>query len=131
MELERVINMKTASFLFALEHIGGFGGVADRLNAYNVFRGDPGLITADLERFRRVSATDIASVAARYLDLKPRVTLSVLGRKPRTTQPPLDRRRRLRARRRSCFRAPAQKSSRSAAASRSGFFPSASYPRWP
>ena len=91
-ELERVINMKTASFLFALEHIGGFGGVADRLNAYNVFRGDPGLITADLERFRRVSATDIASVAARYLDGKPRVTLSVLGRKPRTTQPPLDRR---------------------------------------
>ena len=105
-ELQRVVNMKTASFLFALEHIGGFGGVADRLNAYNVFRGDPGLITADLERFRRVSATDIASVAARYLDLKPRVTLSVLGRKPRTTQPPLDRRRRLRARRPSCFAPP-------------------------
>ena len=36
-ELERVVTMKTASFLFALEHIGGFGGVADRLNAYNVF----------------------------------------------------------------------------------------------
>ena len=91
-ELERVINMKTASFLFALEHIGGFGGVADRLNAYNVFRGDPGLITADLQRFRSVSASDIASVAARYLDGKPRVALSVLGRKPRPTQPPLDRR---------------------------------------
>jgi predicted Zn-dependent peptidase len=90
-ELERVINMKTASFLFALEHIGGFGGIADRLNAYNVFRGDPGLITADLERFRRVSATDIASVAGRYLEGNPRVTMSVLGRKPGTTQPPLDR----------------------------------------
>jgi zinc protease len=90
-ELERVVNMKTASFLFALEHIGGFGGVADRLNAYNVFRGDPGLITADLERFRTVSAADIASAATRYLNEKPRVTLSVQGRKPRTTQPPLDR----------------------------------------
>ena len=91
MELERVINMKTASFLFALEHIGGFGGVADRLNAYNVFRGDPGLITADLERFRQVSVSDIASVATRYIDEKPRVSLSVVGRKPKTVQPPLDR----------------------------------------
>ena len=44
------------SFFFALEHIGGFGGVADRLNAYNVFRGDPALITADVDRFQRVTA---------------------------------------------------------------------------
>ena len=50
------MTMKTASFLFALEHIGGFGGVADRLNAYNIFRGDPSLITTDLERFQRVTA---------------------------------------------------------------------------
>ena len=62
-ELERVMTMKTASFLFALEHIGGFGGVADRLNAYNIFRGDPSLITADLARFQGVSVEDIPAVA--------------------------------------------------------------------
>ena len=131
-ELERVVNMKTASFLFALEHIGGFGGVADRLNAYNVFRGDPGLITTDLERFRNVSAGDIASVAARYLDDKPRVTLSVMGRKPRTTQPPLDRRNTPPSTPPVVFRAPRPGDSHDRlAASRSGFFPSASCPRWP
>ena len=53
-ELRRVQNLRVASFFFALEHIGGFGGVADRLNAYNVFRGDPSLITTDVQRFRGV-----------------------------------------------------------------------------
>lgn len=90
-ELQRVITMKTASFLFALEHIGGFGGVADRLNAYNIFGGDPGLITTDLNRFQQVTPADIAEAAASYLVCQPRVALSVLGRKPVVQTPPLDR----------------------------------------
>ena len=61
--------------------MGGFGGVADRLNAYNVFRGDPSLITTDVERFQSVSAPELERVAARYLDGRPRVSLSVVGRK--------------------------------------------------
>ncbi|MGZ3414221.1 MAG: M16 family metallopeptidase, partial [Isosphaeraceae bacterium] len=75
-ELERVVTMKTASFLFALEHIGGFGGVADRLNAYHVFRGDPSLITTDLKRFQRVTVDAVRAAAVDYLDGKPRATLS-------------------------------------------------------
>ena len=90
-ELKRVVTMKTASFLFALEYIGGFGGVADRLNAYHVFRGDPSLITTDLERFQRVTVDVVRAAAVDYLDGKPRVTLSVLGRKPVAVSPPLDR----------------------------------------
>jgi predicted Zn-dependent peptidase len=90
-ELNRVVTMKMASFFFALEHMGGFGGIADRLNAYNVFRGDPSLITADLRRFQQVTSEAIASAAARYLDGRPRVTLSVLGRKPASGIPALDR----------------------------------------
>ena len=90
-ELERVLTMKTASFLFALEHIGGFGGVADRLNAYHVFRGDPSLITTDLKRFQRVTVDAVRAAAVDYLDGKPRATLSVLGRKPAAVSPPLDR----------------------------------------
>lgn len=79
-ELRRVQNMRTAGFYFALEHIGGFGGVADRLNAYNVFRGDPGLIATDVRRFREATAASIREVAGRYLLRKPRVALSVIGR---------------------------------------------------
>jgi predicted Zn-dependent peptidase len=90
-ELERVVTMKTASFLFALEHMGGFGGVADRLNAYNIFQYDPGLITVDLMRFQKVSAESVQEAAVAYLHGKPRLTLSVLGRNPRTPPLPLDR----------------------------------------
>ncbi|QEH36991.1 Peptidase M16 inactive domain protein [Aquisphaera giovannonii] len=90
-ELSRVRTMKTASFLFALEHLGGFGGVADRLNAYNVYRGDPGLITRDLPRFQAVDVDDIRRVARRYLAGKPAVSLSVVGQKAVTSSPTLDR----------------------------------------
>ncbi len=80
-ELERVVTMKSAGFLFALEHVGGFGGVADRLNAYNVYRGDPSLITTDLDRYRAVTPEAIRAAAAKYLVGTPSVGLSVVGRK--------------------------------------------------
>jgi zinc protease len=90
-ELRRVRNIRVASFFFALEHTGGFGGIADRLNAYNVFRGDPSLITTDVERFQRVSAQELDRVASRYLDGMPRVSLSVVGREKASEGTPLDR----------------------------------------
>src|SRR5262249_805156 len=90
-ELDRVVTMKTASFFFALEHGGGFGGVADRLNAYNVFRRDPSLITRDLERFQNVTPEDIQEAARAYLEGQPRINLSVEGRKSTLALPTLDR----------------------------------------
>ena len=51
-ELRRVQNQRVAGFFFALEHIGGFGGVADRLNAYNILSRRP---VADHDRRRAVS----------------------------------------------------------------------------
>ncbi len=90
-ELERVQRGRVASFWFALEHIGGFGGVADRLNAYNIYRGDPAQITLDVERFERKTASEIESVAERYLVGRPRVELRVMGRSKRSALPPLDR----------------------------------------
>ena len=54
--------------------------MADRLNAYNVFRGDPALITTDIARFQDVNLFELGDVATRYLVEKPRVTLSVIGR---------------------------------------------------
>ncbi len=76
-ELRRVQRQRVAAFWFALEHVGGFGGVADRLNAYNVYRGDPGQITSDVQRFERVTADEIQAAAGRYLAGRPRVELSV------------------------------------------------------
>ena len=41
-ELERIRAVRAASFIYSLDNVGGFGGVADRLNAYNTYLGDPG-----------------------------------------------------------------------------------------
>ena len=80
-ELTRVKNGRMAGFVYALDNVGGFGGVADRLNAYNVYLGDPGRITTDLGRFLRATPDDLRSAAARHLKGRPRVELTVMGRR--------------------------------------------------
>ena len=90
-ELARVQRMRTAGFYFALEHIGGFGGIADRLNAYNVFLGDPGRIASDVRRFEEVEPDQVRSAVGRYLDGHSRVILSVIGRGGRPSSAAPDR----------------------------------------
>ena len=34
-----------------MQTVGGFGSKSDQLNAYNVYRGDPGSFSADLDRY--------------------------------------------------------------------------------
>ncbi len=105
-ELTRVKNGRVAGFIYALDNVGGFGGVADRLNAYNTYLGDPGRITSDLERYQAVTSDDVRRVARDYISGKPRVSLTVLGRKPATVAPPLDRSIKPTATRASRFEAP-------------------------
>jgi predicted Zn-dependent peptidase len=77
--------------VYALDNVGGFGGVADRLNAYNIYLGDPGRIVSDFERYHRATPDDLQRVAARYLADRPRVSLEVLGRKGPLAATSLDR----------------------------------------
>ncbi len=90
-ELDRVKNARVAGFIYALDNVGGFGGVADRLNAYNTYLGDPGRITSDLDRYQAVTAESIRAAAQTFLIGRHRGSLTVLGRSATTTLPPLDR----------------------------------------
>lgn len=93
-ELDRVKNGRLAGFIYALDNVGGFGGVADRLNAYNTYLGDPGRITSDLGRYGAVTQDDIRRVAAAFLAPEVAgVELAVLGRSKVETSigVPLDR----------------------------------------
>jgi predicted Zn-dependent peptidase len=89
-ELARARNGRLASHIYALDNIGGFGGVADRLNAYNTYLGDPGHFADDARRYLEATADDLRRVAARYLAGRPSVGLAVLGR-ARSAAAPLDR----------------------------------------
>ena len=44
-----------AQFVYRLQTVGGFGGKSDQLNAYNVFKSNPGFFDADLERYQSVT----------------------------------------------------------------------------
>jgi zinc protease len=77
-ELERAVNQAEASFYNAIEAVGGFGGKADRLNAYYTTTGDPDYFNEDLSRYRALSASDIQAAALKFLPEGPRVELTVL-----------------------------------------------------
>jgi zinc protease len=89
-ELERARNGRLASFIYALDNVGGFGGVADRLNAYNTYLGDPAHFNDDARRFLDANADDVRRAAARHVHNKPSVSLTVRGRS-RAAVAPLDR----------------------------------------
>ena len=66
-ELERARNTIESSIIRGLENLGGFGGVADRLNQYNHFLGNPGYLPKDLERYRIASVESLRRLAQEAL----------------------------------------------------------------
>ena len=77
-EMARGAAQVEAHFLYRLQTVGGFGGKSDQLNAYNVFRGDPGFFSADLARYRSATRDSVRAAAERYLPFDRRVLLSVV-----------------------------------------------------
>jgi zinc protease len=77
-ELERARAQTDAQFIYRLQTIGGFGGKSDQLNAYNVFRGDPGYFAADRDRYDHATPASIARALATWIVDRPQVALSVV-----------------------------------------------------
>jgi zinc protease len=79
-ELERSRAQTDAQFVYRIQTIGGFGGKSDQLNAYNVFRGDPGYFDHDRMRYDAATRESIVAAVNRWLVDRPRVALSVVPR---------------------------------------------------
>jgi zinc protease len=77
-ELERSRAEFEAAFVFRVQALGGFGGRADQLNAYNVYQRDPDGFDADLARYLEASVTSVRQSVARWLGSRPPVALSVV-----------------------------------------------------
>ncbi len=75
-EVERARNSSQANHVFALEEAGGMNGLADRLNTYNHYLGDPGYLGQDLARYEAVSIADVQRVAR---SLTPEASVTVRG----------------------------------------------------
>jgi len=65
-----------------LQRLGGFGGVADMLNYYNQYTGDPGYLPKDIARYQAVDSASIKRAAQSYLGHNQRVIVyGVPGKK--------------------------------------------------
>jgi zinc protease len=76
-EVQRAINQVEASFYRRMERIGGFGGKADQLNAYDFAGGGPDYFAEDLARYTSLNRADIHSAAVEWLPPDRRVELAV------------------------------------------------------
>jgi zinc protease len=83
-ELERSRVQAEAAFVYRLRTLGGFGGKADQLNAYNLYRGTPDFFAADLQRYLDASSASVRTAVAAWLDPAAATALSVvpLGQAP-------------------------------------------------
>ena len=58
-EVEWARNKVETQLIAGLERLGGFGGVADVLNQYNQYTGDPGYLPKDLARYDAVTPVSV------------------------------------------------------------------------
>ena len=77
-ELERARRNIRAGLFSQLENVGGFGGKADQLNYYELWAGDPGRFTGNLERVMEVTPADVQKLAQEFLRDEQRVVITVL-----------------------------------------------------
>lgn len=63
-EMERAQNTIETAMLTQIEKVGG---LANQLNQYNQYVGDPGYLTKDIERYRQVKAVDVQRIMAAQL----------------------------------------------------------------
>jgi zinc protease len=74
-ELERARNTIESAVIRALETLGGFGGVADRLNQYNHYLGNPGYLERDLGRYANATIKALHDMARSRLSREQRVVV--------------------------------------------------------
>ena len=66
-EVEQARNLIETRIVQRLETLGGFGGVADRLNMYNHHLGTPDYLAQDIGRYEKVTAASVKAFAQQQL----------------------------------------------------------------
>ena len=88
-EVAATQNALYSSIVTSLENLGGFSGIADRMNSYNQAVKDPGYLTKDLARFEAVTPAAVKQFAAQSLRNDARVVVyAIPGDKKLPPDPP-------------------------------------------
>jgi zinc protease len=81
-ELDRARNGIETEMIQGLENLGGFGGVADRLNQYNHYLGNPDYFRQDVHRYEAETTDSIRTFAQEKLKPTTRVVVYGIPGKP-------------------------------------------------
>ncbi len=77
-ELESARTVDLTRKITGLERLGGFGGVADTLDRYNQYTGDPGYLSKDLARYQSATVASLKQAAVKYLNKNQAVVVSCI-----------------------------------------------------
>jgi zinc protease len=80
-EVERARNSLETALLSTIEKLGG-DGLADQLNHYNQYTGDPGYLSKDLAQLRSITPADVQRAVRNYLRQQARAVVPGLPGKP-------------------------------------------------
>jgi zinc protease len=81
-EVDQARNGILTRKITGLERLGGFGGVADMLDRYNQYTGDPGYLPKDIARYEAVTAASVKQIGAQDFASNQRVVVvTVPGKK--------------------------------------------------
>jgi zinc protease len=81
-ELEAARTSELTGKISGLQRLGGFGGIADTLDEYNQYTGDPGYLPKDIARYQAVTVASTKAIAAKYLNKNQAVVvICVPGKK--------------------------------------------------
>ena len=78
-ELERGRAQAEAAFVFRVQSLGGFGGRADQLNAYNVYQREPDGFDADLARYLNATPESVRAAFEKHIDPERATELRVIA----------------------------------------------------
>jgi zinc protease len=86
-EVERARNTIETNIIGGLERLGGFGGVADRLNSYNHYLGTPDYLEKDILRYRAVTPQTVLAFAREQLQPSARAIVHAVPGEPELGAP--------------------------------------------
>ena len=77
-ELDSARAVDLTSKIEGLQRLGGFGGIADTLNSYNQYTGDPGYLPKEIAEFEAVTTGSVKAIAAKFLNKNQAVVVSTV-----------------------------------------------------
>ena len=86
-EVEQARNTIETGIIGGLERLGGFGGVADRLNLYSHYLGTADYLEKDIQRYRSVTPASVQAFAREHLATSARVVVHAVPGQPQTAVP--------------------------------------------